>query len=98
MGACVAFVVQQIGPIATLQSEVAPDITFVNVSVFNGRTSITFTATQGIDVDDGPRLACEVVRPALEISPYRGASFRIVNRAGDVIATDQTPCGPLDSG
>ena len=59
----------------------------------NGPTlTVTFQAARGIDAPDGPRLACEVVRPALAGTDWALARWTIVNRAGDVIASDGTPC------
>jgi hypothetical protein len=55
--------------------------------------TVTFQAAQGIDLPDGPRLACEVVRPALAGTDWALARWTIVNRAGDVVASDETPCG-----
>jgi hypothetical protein len=55
-------------------------------------TTITFQAARGIDLPDGPRLACEVVRPTLASTDWALARWIIVNRAGDVIASDETPC------
>jgi hypothetical protein len=59
----------------------------------NGPTlTVTFQAARGIDAPDGPRLACEVVRPALVGTDWALARWTIVNRAGDVIASDETSC------
>jgi hypothetical protein len=55
-------------------------------------TTITFQAARGLDLRDGPRLACQVVRPALAATDWAGARWAIVNRAGDVIASHETPC------
>jgi hypothetical protein len=54
--------------------------------------TVTFQAARGIDAPDGPRLACEVVRPALAGTDWTLARWTIVNRADDVIASDETPC------
>jgi hypothetical protein len=56
------------------------------------RTTITFQAARGLDLPDGPRLACEVVRPAIAKTDWANAGWTIVNRAGDLIASDETPC------
>jgi hypothetical protein len=56
------------------------------------KTSVTFVAARGIDLPDGPGLACDVVRPVLAQTGWAAAEWTIVNRAGDVIASDQTPC------
>lgn len=59
----------------------------------NGPTlTVTFQAARGLDVPDGPRLACDVVRPALVNTDWANARWEIVNRAGDVMASDKTPC------
>jgi hypothetical protein len=56
------------------------------------RTTVTFVAARGLDLPDGPGLACDVVRPVLARTDWAAAEWTIVNRAGDVIASDQTPC------
>jgi hypothetical protein len=62
-------------------------------AVSNGQgTSITFQAARGLDLPDGPRLACLVVRPALAPTDWAHARWIIVNRAGDTIASDETAC------
>ncbi len=61
--------------------------------VSNGpTTNITFQAARGLDSPDGPRLACDVVRPALATTDWADASWVVVNRAGDVIASSEMPC------
>ena len=55
-------------------------------------TNITFQAARGLDLPDGPRLACDVVRPALATTDWANANWVVVNRAGDVIASNETPC------
>lgn len=55
-------------------------------------TTVTFQAARGIDLPDGPRLACQVVRPTLVGTDWALAKWTIVNRAGDMIASDATPC------
>ena len=64
----------------------------VHVNSFNGHTTITFQAAVGLDVADGPRLACQFVRPTLEGTSAASTDWVIVNRAGDVIASIDTPC------
>jgi hypothetical protein len=62
-------------------------------AVSNGsRMTITFQAARGLDLADGPALACEVVRPALATTDWADASWIVVNRAGDTIASNETPC------
>lgn len=53
---------------------------------------MTFVAARGLDVPDGPAVACSVVRPILARTDWAAARWTIVNRAGDVIASDETPC------
>jgi hypothetical protein len=55
-------------------------------------TSITFQAARGLDLPDGSRLACQVIRPALASTDWAQTRWTIVNRAGDVIASHETPC------
>jgi hypothetical protein len=61
-------------------------------ATYNGSTTITFQAAQGVDASAGPRLACDVVRPTLVRIGAAGVGWVIVNRAGDPIASDTTPC------
>lgn len=56
------------------------------------KTSVTFVAARGIDLPDGPSLECDVVRPVLARTDWAAAEWTIINRAGDVIASDRTPC------
>ena len=94
VGACTVLLVRGLGPGFSVIANSGGDIeTFSAVSA-NGRTRITFQARRGLDVEDGPRLACEVIKPSLASSELAAADWVLVNRAGDVMATNETPCGP----
>jgi hypothetical protein len=67
-------------------------ITHFSVFANGPFTTITFVAARGIDLPDGPALACKVVRPVLKRTDWAAARWTLVNRAGDVMASDQTPC------
>lgn len=92
VGACTLLFVRSLGSAATVIGASNGRIDGVNVQNNNGRTTITFQAARGVDESEGPRLACDVVRPALAGSDQAEARWVIVNRAGDVIASDRTPC------
>jgi hypothetical protein len=81
-----------VGPAAAVMNASHGQITSFNVNTFNGRTTITFQAAQGLDLADGPSLACDVVKPTLETTTASVAEWVIVNRAGDVIASNATAC------
>jgi hypothetical protein len=57
-------------------------------------TAVPFPAAEGVDAEHGAELACEVIEPTLAGTELADASWVPVNRAGDVIASDQTPFGP----
>lgn len=80
------------GPAAAVISAADGQITGFRVNTFNGRTTITFQAAQGVDVADGPSLACNVVKPTLASTTAQATAWVIVNRAGDVIGSSETPC------
>src|SRR5829696_754399 len=63
-----------------------------NVQTFNGVTETTFWAARGVDESDGPRIACEIIGPTLAGSDLAGTRWYLVNRAGDVIASNETAC------
>jgi hypothetical protein len=71
-----------------------PDRDLPRVSRATAARPVTFQAARGIDAADGPRLACEVIEPTLEGTDLEDADWVLVNRAGDVIASDETDCGP----
>lgn len=68
------------------------DIDSFHAYTYGVTTTITFQAARGLDLPDGPRLACDVVGPALQTTDWAGADWVIVNRAGDVMASNETPC------
>ncbi len=91
--------------VVTLLPQFGPGFSVLNGSngqierfnLFDGPsgTHLTFQAARGIDLPDGPRLACTVVRPRLAGTNLANLQWTIVNRAGDVIASYATPCpGP----
>ena len=94
VGACTVFFVRSLGSGFSVIANSGGAIETFSVVSANGRTRITFQAARGIDVEDGPRLACDVIKPTLAGSELAGADWVLVNRAGDVIASDETPCGP----
>ncbi|MDL2335876.1 MAG: hypothetical protein QFC55_07590 [Chloroflexota bacterium] len=95
VGSC-ALLLKDVGDMLTPGLKVVQgsggQIDSVHVNNFNGHTTITFQAAIGIDFSDGPSLACNVVRPALATTAARDTAWVIVNRAGDMIASNETPC------
>ena len=71
-------------------------ITRVNFVTTNGRSVFDIYAAPGASELAGVDIACHVVRPILARDGYRGAAFNVLDRAGDVIATERTNC--TDSG
>ena len=83
----------EVGTMASVPGETGGQITSVSATTVNGRTQWELFAAPGLDVRDGARLACDVVRPILVRHGLRDAEFYVLNRAGDVIGSWQTPCG-----
>jgi hypothetical protein len=92
IGACTLLVVRNFGAGFGVIANSAGDITTFSANSVNGRTTITFEAARGIDVEDGEFLACEVIKPTLAGSDLASADWVLVTPAGDVLATDETPC------
>ena len=85
---------RDLGLVAAFATESDGQVSYANVRTVGGQTRWELYAAPGLDLADGPRLACDVVRP---IFARHGASvpeFYVLNRAGDVIASWRTPCGP----
>jgi hypothetical protein len=80
------------GPAAAVMNASNGRITSFRVDNFNGQTTMTFQAARGLDLADGPSLACDVVKPTLETTAAQATEWVIVNRAGDVIGSNKTPC------
>ncbi|HEY6571383.1 MAG TPA: hypothetical protein VIZ22_13900 [Candidatus Limnocylindrales bacterium] len=94
VGACTVFFVRTLGSGFAVIANSGGDIESFSSSTFNGRTVITFQAARGVDLEDGPRLACEAIKPALAGSELEDEEWVLLNRAGDVIASNETACGP----
>jgi hypothetical protein len=92
VGACTVLALRSFGPAGAVLVESSGEIDAFNVQTFNGQTEIVFTAARGIDEADGPRLACQVIGPTLAGTDLDGTDWVLVNRAGDAIATNETPC------
>src|SRR5664279_6537780 len=67
-------------------------ITSVNFVSINGRTTFDIYAAAGISESAGLDLACSVVGPVLAQDGYGEASFFVLDRAGDVLATQSSRC------
>lgn len=94
VGGCTLFFVRSLGSGFSVIANSGGDIETFSAVTANGHTLITFQARRGLDVEDGPRLACEVIKPTLAGSELAGAEWVLVNRAGDVMASNEIPCGP----
>jgi hypothetical protein len=68
-------------------------ITSVNFVTVNGATTLNIDAAAGVSGQAGIDLACDVVEPTLLRDGYANARFSLFDRAGDVLATDETACG-----
>jgi len=76
-------------------------ITNVNFYSTTEGTEFYVYAAPGVGAAEGLDLACRVVRPTLIRDGYGSAGFEVLDRAGDTLATDSTPCGqpaPTPSG
>jgi hypothetical protein len=67
-------------------------ITSVNLVTINGRTTFDIHAAPGISQSAGLDLACAVVGPVLARDGYGDATFFLLDRAGDVLATQSSAC------
>ena len=94
IGACTVLFVRSFGTGLSVVAASGGQIETFRVFTGNTGTTVTFQAARGIDGADGPRLACEVIEPTLEGTELEDADWVLVNRAGDVIASDETDCGP----
>jgi hypothetical protein len=94
VGACTVLFVRNFGSGLSVIAASGGEIETFRVFQGTGGQTITFQAARGIDATDGPRLACTVIRPTLEGTELEHAHWVLVNRAGDVIASDETDCGP----
>ena len=94
IGACTVLVVRNFGAGFSVIANAQGDITTFSASNVNGRTTITFRAARGLDESDGVFLACEVIKPTLANSDLASADWVLVTPAGDVLASNATPCGP----
>jgi len=95
VGSCALFLRDlstQFAPAASVINVSRGQIDSFRVNTFNGRTTIIFQAAQGVDATDGPDLACRIVKPTLANTSAAGTAWVIVNRAGDAIASNETPC------
>jgi hypothetical protein len=98
IGGCVALLWRGFGGAASVIANSHGEIDGFRVYTGTSGTTITFTAARGLDLADGPRLACTIVRPSLAGTDLADADWVIVNRAGDVIASSATPCPANGSG
>jgi hypothetical protein len=89
---CAVFFVRSFGSAGEVVLASDGRIDQFNVRSINGVTHVTFWAARGIDAAEGPALACDVIVPSLSGTELASADWVLLNRAGDVIATDETPC------
>jgi hypothetical protein len=69
-------------------------ITGVNEVTTTNGTTFSIYAAVGVGPAEGIELACSVVRPILARDGYSTARFVVLDRAGDILATESTTCGP----
>ena len=94
IGACTVLFVRSFGTGLSVVVASGGEIETFREFTGTAGTTVTFQAARGIDIADGPRLACEVIKPTLEGTELEDVDWVLVNRAGDVIASDETDCGP----
>ena len=68
-------------------------ITGVNETTTTNGTSFSIYAAVGVGPAEGVQLACTVVKPILARDGYATARFAVLDRAGDILATELTDCG-----
>ena len=91
--AVLVFAGKEVGAIVSFPGETGGQITTANIRTIAGRTRWELFAAPGLDLADGARLACDVVRPVFVRRGILNPEFYVLNRAGDVISSWQTPCG-----
>lgn len=69
-------------------------ITGVNEVTTTSGTTFTIYAAVGVGPAEAVQLACDVVRPILAREGYSDARFVVLDRAGDILATQSTTCEP----
>ncbi len=94
VGACTVLFVRSFGSGLSVVAASGGQIETFQVFSGSSGTTVTFQAARGVDAADGPRLACEVIEPNLRGTELEDTDWVLVNRAGDVIASDETDCGP----
>jgi hypothetical protein len=92
VGACSVLAFRSFGSAGAILAASNGEIDGFNIRTFNGSTTIWLQAARGVDDSEGERLACEVIRPAIAATELAGTPWVLVNRAGDPIASNETPC------
>jgi hypothetical protein len=69
-------------------------ITGVNELTTSNGTTFRIYAAVGVGPVEGIELACGVVKPILAREGFAAARFFVMDRAGDILATESTSCGP----
>jgi hypothetical protein len=92
VGACTAVLLRSFGVAADVMAASGGQIDGFHANTINGTTSVTFQAARGVTEAQGTTLACTVIKPKLAGTEWAGVTWVLVNRAGDVIASDRTAC------
>jgi hypothetical protein len=95
VAAILLLVRNEVGTIVDFAGDTGGQITSVDVHQVEGRLQWELYAAPGLGPRDGPQLACDVVRPVFRRHGVANAEFYVLDRAGDVIASWQTPCTPV---
>ena len=69
----------------------------INETANQNGTAVTMYAAVGVGPDEGVQIACTIVKPILARDGQSGVRFFVLDRAGDVLATNETPCAVTPS-
>ena len=92
VGACTAIFARTFAAAGSVIGASHGQITSFNAQSTNGRMHYVFGAAAGIDASIGPRIACDVIVPALKGSDGAYSDWVLVDSAGSTIASSETPC------
>jgi hypothetical protein len=83
---------KEVGAIVGFPDDTDGQITHVYINTIGGHMRWELFAAPGLDLEDGARLACDVVRPVFVRRGIRDVEFYVLNEAGNVIGSWQTRC------
>jgi hypothetical protein len=92
VGSCVSSLGRTAGAGAVVLATSGGEIDGFAPEYIDGKTRFVFSAAPGIGPRDGLRLGCGVVRPGLAKMNAADQAWILMDRAGEVIASSETPC------